>query len=189
MKEILAFVAALLAVAGNVPYARDTIRGAIQPHPYTWLVWSVVSGITLFGILAKGGGVGAIPVAVSELFTILIFLFALKYGFRHVRRIDTLFLVVALLGLIPWFLTNDPTLSVIVVVGIDVIAFVPTLRKAWADAHTENKPLYASNVARHVLILLSLEAYNVATTLHSVVMIVMNSLMTALLLRSREVRE
>jgi hypothetical protein len=186
MQVAIVVVAVFLAIIGNVPYLRDVITNKIQPHPYTWFAWSIVSAVTFSGQVVKGGGIGSIPTGVAELFTIIIFLFSLRYGFRDIAKRDTYFLIAALLGLIPWALTRDPTLSVVTVVGIDVIAFVPTLRKTWHNPKTETPILYAMNVLRHILTLFSLQAYNVATTLHSIAMITTNSLMTLFILCRRK---
>lgn len=180
-KLYLALIAAGLALMGNIPYLRQVIKKRVQPHPFTWLVWSTVSLVTFFGQLVKGAGVGVIPTAVSELFTVVIFLFSLKYGFRNVDRRDVYFLITALLGFVPWILTKDPTISVIIVVGIDVLAFVPTIRKSWRRPASEAPLLYGTNVLRHCLALFSLEAYNIATTLHSIAMILTNTCMTVIL--------
>lgn len=182
MKETLAIIGAAIAIAGNIPYLLDVIKKRVQPHPYTWLVWTIVSGVTFFGALAKGAGVGVIPTGAAEIFTIIIFIFSLRYGFKNIRRIDTYFLIIALLGLIPWAITKDPTLSVIIVVSIDLVAFVPTLRKTWKKPRTETPILYGMNVLRHILTLFSLQSYNVATMLHSIAMIVVNSAMTSMIL-------
>ncbi len=185
LKEVLVGVAVLFAVIGNIPYLLDVIKGRVKPHPYTWLVWSIVSLVTFFGQVVKGGGLASIPVGVSEFFTIIIFLFSLRYGFKNIVRRDTYFLIAALLGLIPWYLTSDPTISVIVVVSIDLIAFLPTLRKTWVDADSETPILYGMNVLRHILILYSVSVYNIATTLHSIVMICTNTLMVVFIKRKR----
>ena len=139
-------------------------------------------GGNIFGQLVKGAGIGALPTGVAESFTIMIFLFSLQYGFKHITKTDTYFLIFALLGLIPWIMFKDPTLSIITVVTIDVIAFIPTLRKTKLHPTTEAPALYSMNVARHILTLFSLRTYNVATTLHSVVMIIINSYMTLLIM-------
>lgn len=185
MKETFAILAALLVIVGHAPYLRDLLRRKIEPHAYTWFVWSIVSGITLAGQLVSGAGWGALPTAVAEAFTIVIFLFSLRFGLKHVTRTDTVFLVIALLGLIPWMLTKDPTLSVIIAVSIDLVAFIPTLRKAYLHPETETPLLYSTNVVRHVLSLLSLSSYNIATVLHSVAMLVANGTMTGILFTSR----
>ncbi len=182
MKETFAITAALFAVAGNLPYLWEIIKGRVKPHPYSWLVWSVISGIIFFGQVQKGAGVGAIPTAASELFTIIIFLFSLKYGFKHITKTDTVFLALALAGVIPWILTKDPTFSVVVAVAIDLVAFAPTLRKTWQYPKTEMPVLYGANVLRHILALCSLQSYNIATMLHSLAMLVTNSIMVGILL-------
>jgi hypothetical protein len=178
VKESLAIIAALLAVAGNLPYLIDILKGRVVPHAYTWFVWSIVSCVVFFGQVAKGAGIGALPTAASEIFTVVIFLFSLRYGFKHPTTSDKAFLAIALLGLVPWALSHDPTLSVVIAVGIDTAAFIPTLRKTWHAPRTERPLLYGTNVLRHILALFSLQAYNIATTPHSIVMILLNSLMT-----------
>ncbi len=189
MKETLAIIAAVLAFVGNISYLKDVVRNKVHPHPYTWFIWSIVSMTTFFGGLAKGAGIGALPTGVAEGFTIIIFLFSLKYLFKkrvgHIRTIDHYFLAFALLGLIPWALTKDPTISVVIVVIIDIIAFIPTLRKTWQHPETEQPLLYEMNVARHVLTLFSLNAYNIATTFHSIAMICTNTLMTIFIKRKK----
>ncbi len=181
MKLTLALIAAALALIGNIPYIKDILKKKVQPHAYTWFIWTLVTTITFSGQVAKGAGVGAIPTAISDIFTIAIFLFSLRYGFKRKAKSDTAFLIIALLSLIPWYLTKDPTLSVIIVVSIDLVAFIPSLRKAWYYPKTEIVILYLMNVLRHFLALFALENYNVATTLHSFAMIIANSLMVIFL--------
>lgn len=189
MKVALAIVASLLAFVGNISYLRDIVRGSVKPHPYTWFIWTIVSLVTFFGQLEKGAGIGSLPTGIAEGFTIVIFLFSLKYLFQgkvgHIRMVDNVFLVICLLGLIPWVMTKDPTISVVIVVLVDVVAFIPALRKAWHDPKTERPLLYEMNVTRHALALFSLQAYNVATTFHSIAMICTNAVMTLCITRKK----
>lgn len=181
MKDALAIIAAILAIAGNLPYIRDAFTHRVKPHPFTWLVWTIVSAIVFFGQVAKGAGIGALPAGIAELFTIIIFIFSLQYGFKYVKKSDVYFLIAALTGIIPWLIFDNPTISVIIAVTIDLIAFMPTIRKTYLHPETETPILYGSNVLRHILTLFSLQAYNVATTLHSIAMIITNSIMVGLI--------
>ncbi len=185
VQEILVAIAVVFAIIGNVPYLADVLKRKVRPHPYTWFVWSIVSLTTFFGGFAKGAGVGAIPTGVAECFTILIFFFSLRYGFSNIQKRDHVFLAIALFGLIPWAITRDPTISVIIVVSIDVVAFMPTLYKTWQYPKTENRILFIMNVARHLLTLLSLQAYNIATALHSIAMIITNTVMVWFISRKK----
>lgn len=181
IKTTLVVIACILALVGNVPYLLNVVKGRVKPHPYTWFVWTIVSCVVFFGQLAKGAGIAVIATGVSEIFTLVIFLFSLKYGFKNPPKADKYFLGFALLGLIPWFLTKDPTISVITVVLIDLVAFIPTLRKTYRLPKSETHVLYGSNVLRHSLILTTLGAYNIATVLHSISMIITNSIMVILI--------
>ena len=185
LKVIFAVIASIMALVGNIPYFIDVVKKRIKPHPYTWFIWSIVSATTFFGGLVKGAGIGALPTGIAESFTILIFLFSLKNGFKIVKKTDTYYLIAALLGLIPWLLTKDPTISVIIAVSIDLIAFMPTFRKTWVNPKTENPILFTMNVTRHILTLFSLSSYNIATTLHSISMIITNTLMTFIIITRR----
>lgn len=185
-KEILVVAASLLALVGNIPYLLDVVKGKVKPHPYTWFIWTVVSFVVFFGQVIKGAGIGAIPTAVSEIFTLIIFLFSIKYGFKNPPKEDKYFLILALVGLIPWFITKDPTLSVITVVSIDLIAFIPTFRKTYCHPKSEAPLLYATNVLRHSLALGALGSYNIATMLHSIVMIITNSVMVIFIKTCKE---
>ncbi len=179
-------IASILAFVGNIPYLRDVVKRRVKPHPYTWFIWTIVSCVVFLGQVVKGAGIAAIPTAVSEVFTIIIFFLSLKYGFKNPPKIDKFFLVFALVGLIPWLITKDPTVSVVTVVSIDLIAFIPTLRKTYCHPKSETYLLYGSNVLRHSLILASLGAYNVATMLHSISMIITNSIMVIFIKTCKE---
>lgn len=181
MVEVIAIIATLMALGGNIPYVWSVVKGETRPHPYTWFVGSIVSATVFFGMFVKGAGIAALPVAASEIFTLIIFLLSLKYGFKGATRNDSILLVIALSGLVPWVITKDPTISVVIAVLIDVISFIPTIRKTWHIPRSEHPLLYASNVLRHVLILYSLGAYNVATMLHSVAMICINAAMVSII--------
>lgn len=183
MNYFLVLIACLLAFFGNIPYLKSILKKEIQPHPFTWFIWSIVSMTVFFGAWQKGAGIGAIPTFVSEFFTIIIFLFSLRFGFKNIHKLDVIYLSIALLGLIPWYLTKDPTISVIIAVTIDLVAYLPTLRKTAKHPKSENPILFIANVLRHILTLYTVQTWNIATTLHSFTMICTNSLMTYLILK------
>ncbi len=175
MKEIFVIVASALAIYGNYGYLKDVINHKVKPHPYTWFIWGIVSMVVFFGQLQKGAGIGVIPTFFAEIFIILIFFFSLKNGFKNIKKTDHYFLLLAIFGLVPWYLTGDPTLSVVIVVIIDVIAFMPTVIKTWEKPKSERAFFYELNIVRHILSLCSLQSYNIATTFHSIVMIFANA--------------
>lgn len=187
MKELFAILAALLVIAGHAPYVRSMLRRTIEPHPYTWFVGAVISSIVFAGQYFGGAGIGILPTAVSALFSLSIFLLSFRYGFRGITKFDTALLALAILAIGPWLLTDDPTLSVVFAVGIDLIAFVPSLRKTWLRPQSEPRLVYAVNLVRHSFALMALEAYTLVTALHSIAMLAASGTML-LLIKRRSLR-
>ncbi len=69
---------------------------------------------------------------------------------------------------------------------IDLVGFIPTLRKTWKNPETENSILYSMNASRHALTLGALQAYNIATMFHSIAMIITNTMMTLFIVRKKK---
>ena len=66
-KTILGLVAALVGFIGYVPYYRDVLRGLTKPHPFSWIGFSLMLGITFFAQEATGAGPGSWVTAISAL--------------------------------------------------------------------------------------------------------------------------
>ncbi len=185
MKEVLGLVAVALSIIGHAPYIKDTINKKTKPHVFTWLVWSIVTTLAFLAQWVKGGGAGSWTTGVTGVITIIIMLLALKNGTKDIKTIDKIFFAGALLAIIPWYLTKDPTLSVIMITTIDVLAFFPTIRKTINDPTSETFFMYALNLFRHSISILALATYNISTVLFPAAILVMNGVMTAIMLRPK----
>jgi chromate transport protein ChrA len=185
MKETIGVIAVLLSIIGHLPYIADILKGKTKPHIFTWIVWAVVTLIAFFGQWQKGGGAGSWTTAVTGVITILIAILALRNGSKEITKSDTLAFSVALLSIIPWYFTKDPTFSIIIITLIDVFAFFPTVRKTLNDPDSETLITYALNFLRHGLSVLALANYNIATTLYPFTLLLMNLVMTAIILKGK----
>lgn len=164
IKELLAILATVLTIAAFVPYFRDIVRNKVKPHVFTWLVWSICTFTVFFAQLSAKGGVGAWPIGVSALLTSGVAVLAfLKRSDITIVRVDWIFLGMAMLALAAWYLTSDPTASVIILTVVDLCGFAPTLRKAYKDPHSESVPFYALFMLRNLVVVGALENYSVAT--------------------------
>lgn len=188
MKELLGSIAAILAIAQAVPYIRDIFRGKTKPHLYTYLIWSVVTALAFFGQFVAGGGPGAWTTGVMAIITIGVLVLCFRYGTEDITVFDAVFLVAALVAIVPWWLTKDPMYSVILATIIDVLAFFPTIRKTYNDPGSETLISYISNLVRHPLSILALSVYSVTTVVYPAALFVMNLvLVLVIVLRRRSV--
>jgi hypothetical protein len=116
---------------------------------------------------------------------VAVFILALKKGTRHFDRFDWFTLLAALLSIIVWKFTKDPTFSVIIVTIIDAIGFIPTYRKGYWKPNEENISLYSFSAIKYIFSLFALRSYSLATWLFPASLILTNGLFVIMLVIRR----
>jgi hypothetical protein len=165
-KGLLSTLAIALTFVAFIPYIRAILRGATRPHVFSWVIWGSTTFVVFLAQLDDGGGVGAWPIGVSGIITLLIALLA--YAGRAdvtITVTDWLFFIAALSALPVWYLTSDPLWAVVILTTVDVLGFGPTLRKAYRAPHTESLVFFALFAVRNLIVLLALEHYSTTTVL------------------------
>ncbi len=167
IKPLLGVITVLLTFIGYAPYIRDTLQEKTKPHVYTWFIWGIVTMIA-YGLQVSGGaGVGSWVTLAVALFTFLIFVLGIKMGGRKdITKSDTLFFLLSFVALFLWLIAKQPVLSVVLVSTIDLLGFVPTIRKSWNKPYSETLFTYELNILRHGLSLLTLQHYSIVTWLY-----------------------
>ncbi len=187
IKNIVGIVATALVFVGYVPYLRDVIKGKTKPHVYSWFLWCFVTLIA-FGLqFSDGAGPGAMVTLAAGLMCGVVLLFGLgKKSQVSIVPIDTVFLVLALIALGLWLFAKQPVLSAILITAIDVLGFVPTVRKSWHQPHSETLSFYALNSVRFALAVLALQHYSLVTALYPVTWLLGNGLFGLFLVVQRK---
>jgi hypothetical protein len=181
LKPILSALAILLIFIAYVPYIRDIVKGKTHPHAYTWFTLAT-TGVVVFALQLHGNaGAGAYVTLAASLNAYLVCFLGLKYGKRDITRSDTVFLVLALISMVFWLLAKQPVLSVIILCAVEVLAFLPTVRKTWNKPYSETFSTYTISVVRFGLALLALNQYNVLTVLYPGLWLIGNALFCILL--------
>ncbi|MCW5599477.1 MAG: hypothetical protein KIT59_10280 [Nitrosomonas sp.] len=166
IKEFLAGIAIILTLVAFIPYFVDILRNKTKPHVFSWMIWGLTTFVVFFAQISSHGGVGAWPIGVSGSFTIIIALLAfIKRGDISITKSDWVFFIVALSALPLWYMTSDPTWSVVILTVVDILGFGPTFRKVYASPHTESISFYAMFMIRNTIVVGALESYSIATTL------------------------
>lgn len=188
MKELIGIIAVILTFAGYIPYIRDTIRGKTKPHIYTWFVWGFVTAIA-FGLqLQAHAGPGAYVTLAAAIVCFAIYLLGLKRpkAERDITTADTIFLLASFAALGLWLLAKQPVVSVILLSSIDMLGFIPTIRKSWKKPHQETLSSYATNTFRFALAIIALSHYTIVTSLYPVTWIFANGLFSIFLIIRRK---
>lgn len=187
VKEILGIVAIALGFLSVAPYIFDILKGKTKPHLFTYIIWTIVTTLAFFGQMSAGAGPGAWTTGFMAVLTFFILLLSLRYGTKDVTKLDTVFLVFGLLAIVPWWLTHDPTLSVVTATVVDICGFFPTIRKTFYDHSSENLLSWVINLFRHVVTLFALSHLVLATYIYPLSLLFMNALIVYVILRGRRV--
>lgn len=187
MKESIGIIAVLLNVVGMVPYIVSIYKGKTKPHLFSNIIWAIVTTIAFFTQLIKGAGPGAWTTAISALATVYICILCIKYGTKDVTKLDYVFLIAGLASIIPWLITNDPTISVIMATFIDVCGFIPTIRKTWKAPRSENLFSWVVNLIRHGISMFAIRNLVIATYIYPLALFFMNIITVGAILRKRKI--
>ena len=186
IKTIISLVAVGLTIVGYIPYLRDTIKGKTTPHIYTWFIWGTVTAIAYALQVAGGAGVGSWVTLAVAIIAFVIFAFGLRNGKKDITRSDTVFFALSLLAIFLWLVAKQPILSVILVSTIDMLGFIPTIRKSWHKPYSETLFTYELNAFRHGLSLFALQQYSIVTWLYPASWALANALYSLMLIYRRK---
>lgn len=188
-KAIFGILAIIISFIGYYPYIKDTISGKTKPHLFTWFIWGISTVVTYALQVVGGAGSGSWINLFVIFICALVFILGLRNGKRDITKIDIVFLAFSLLALFIWLVVNQPIWSIVLIVLVDMLSFIPTIRKSWNKPFSETLSLYQINTAKHGLSILALEKYTIVTWLYPLSWLFANAFFsTYLIIRRKQVK-
>lgn len=165
-KPVLSAIAIAITLAALGPYLLASIRGAVRPHVFSWVIWGLTTLIVFAATVSQGGGAGAWPIALSAALSLAVAMVAWwRRSDVSTTRSDRLFLGAALITVPTWYLTSDPLYAVIVLTAVDLLGFGPTMRRAFIAPESESALFFLAFALRNAAVLGALEHYSLTTML------------------------
>lgn len=165
-KTIIGYAAIVVGFVSYLPYYRDILKNKTKPHAFSWFSIAMLSFIGFAAQRSEGGGAGAWVTGLSGIMCLGVFILALKRGTKNFALIDKAFLLLAFLTLIPWMLTKDPLISVILISIIDIFALVPTIRHGYYHPFEETVSTFGLSSIKFILGIVALQIYTTTTWLY-----------------------
>lgn len=185
MKELIGVVAAIITFVAYAPYIRDAVRGKTRPHIFSWFIWSFVTFLVFALQFVAHGGPGTYTTLAAAILCTFIFLLGLKNGKRDITKFDVATFVVSLIATGVWIFAKQPVISTLLLVVINTLATLPTIRKSWQDPHSETLFLWEMAALRNFLGILALSSYSILTWLYPAANVLVNLIETFVLVYRR----
>jgi len=180
-KSIISLAVVILMISAYIPYIRDIFKKKTKPHSFSFFIWGF-SNFIIYALQVKGGaGVGSWVTLAVTLILIFIFILSLRYGEKDITKSDVIFFILAVISLILWLVVKQPVWSVILIVSVDILGFLPTIRKSWNKPHSETLSLYQLSTLRQGLAIFALEKFNILTLLNPIAWTLANGLFAVFL--------
>lgn len=183
---VISGVAILLSFVGYYLYVRSALAGKTKPHVFSWFVWGILIAIAFAAQLIQGAGLGAWVTGTTMLACFLFALLGLKYGKLHFPLIDWICLAGAIIAIGLWAYFNDPTYSIILITLVDLLAWIPTVRKAYKKPQEENYKLFAIGSLKFFISLFALSTFTISTSLYPLYLTITNGLFAAMVVIRRK---
>lgn len=181
LQIVLGILAAIVVTAAYIPYIYSTIKEKTKPNRATWLIWSAV-GIIMFASYYSLGAWSTLWFAIPG-GTVIVTLLSLKYGQGGWNRFDLFCLSGAFIALFLWFLSGNPLLAMITLIVTDFFAYLPTIKKTYADSSSESRLAWGMFAVAGLLNFLAIDRWALDIALYPVYMLVFNTLVFWLTMR------
>ncbi|MGJ8620654.1 MAG: hypothetical protein ACSHWN_09995 [Methylophilaceae bacterium] len=186
-KAILSGLAIALTFLTFIPYIRSILKGITKPHVFSWIIWGTTTFFVFLAQLDDNGGIGAWPIGVSGIITVMIaYLAYTKRSDISITKSDWLLFIMAMSALVLWYLLKDPLWAVVVLTIVDSIGFIPTIRKVYYAPYSEPLSFIILFFLRNILVILALEHYSITTVLFPAVIALDCLLLIALIMIRRQ---
>lgn len=179
LRSILSVLAGLLYVAAFVPYIRAILRKETQPAKASWIIWASLDSITLAGMLAKHTVNGLIVCALIGAWMVAIL--ALKYGKSGWSRLDKFSLGGAVLGVVLWGISGNPTFGIVTSLSVVFLGSFPTFASAWNDPSKEDRTAWTIFFISCVVAMFAIPARTLAEAAQPVTFLAIETIMVSIL--------
>ena len=179
MKPFFGVLAAVINLAGYIPYSHDIFRGKVKPQRVTWGIWSILTTIAFFNLLANGGGFSSIFFGTIAGMVLLTFGLSFKYGVGGSSRFDKSLLTLSMILFLYWLFLGDRHYSTYIALTIDSIGALPTLLKTATHPNTETYPQWTLAAIGAVFSIAALGNYALIALVYPLYVLLMNLLVVS----------
>jgi len=173
-----------------IPYIRDILNKTTRPNTVSWSIWVFLLLISILAQINAGASWSIILLIGDLIGTTTIVIFCLiGYGYGKYSWIEWTCLTFAILAIISWQVTKQPTLAIAFAVVADSMAAIPTLVKSYKDPWSEHPTMWLIIAFGALLSILSTTIFNLPNLLFPTYLFLINGSTGVLTLIGRNLKD
>jgi hypothetical protein len=176
----------MLALVSPIIYARAIFRGEAIPHRTTRIVLLVNTILATSALFAQHDTVAIWLAGVSTIQSVFIFALSLKYGTGGWAKLDMACLAIAVIGMILWKSTDNPTIALYSSILSDFVGMIPTLVKTYKRPSSEIWQFFAIDTVVGLLSLLAVSHWTPASISYPLYILLVNMSVALLVIYPRK---
>jgi hypothetical protein len=185
VKTAFLVISLVLSAGSALPYIRDILRRRTKPSIVTWFTWTLLTAIATAAEFAAGEYTTAIFTSISTLSSLFIVLLGLRYGHAKYGLLDLICQISVLIGIALWIMLNSPLLAVVVMIIIDLVGTLPTLRHAWKRPGEETLLTFVMGFASATFVIIALKTYTAVGVVYPAYLGIVNIIIAGTILARR----
>jgi hypothetical protein len=178
-------LAGFLSFLCFIPYIVTILLGKTRPNRASWWIWAINGSILSTSYYFAGANNTLWLIVFPVIAQFIIALLSLKYGKGGWNFFDRACLMGASLSLTLWLGLKSPMSAIVLTLVTDVLGALPTIKKSYYEPETEDMLTWVLYVIASILNLLAIEQWSLAILLPPMYVLLVNTTILVLLLRSR----
>jgi uncharacterized protein with PQ loop repeat len=136
--EVIGIIAGILGLLGCIPYLASIFKRKTRPNKASWIIWALVGGLLAFSYF-EDGDKNALWLPLSYfLGPFFIAILSFRYGYSEWSKLEIVCIIMAALSILPWLISANAVVTLLINVLIDSMAAVPTLIKSYREPESED---------------------------------------------------
>jgi len=160
-KIFLGLLSTVIALFGYFLYLKSLFSNSIKPHAFSWFVWGLMLSIVFAVQVSENAGPGSWVTGLSMFFCFVIASVSVIKKYTDFNPLDWISLVGSILALILWVITKNPLLSIILIIIVDTLGFIPTVYKGYRKPLEENHYLFMLSGIKFIIAIIALDSFSI----------------------------
>lgn len=183
IRNILIFSSSLIAFSSYIVYAVAILKRKAKPHRITRFTILLITSITTASLFFQKNTVAIWLSGVFAFCSFFIFLLTLKYGMGGWAKTDIFCLVLSLMGILFWKITQNPAIALYFSIMADFAGVFPTLMKIFKYPKTEVWTFFFMDVIAAFLNLLATNNWAFSNIIFPLYIMIMDFIIILLIIR------